>query len=71
LSIIKWSINISSPAITKNDNNEDDADVQDAVQGISLPHDPPTEEKGEGGGNNNTPVGMMSNLTIIMPILTK
>jgi hypothetical protein len=46
LSRIKLSMNISSPAITKNDNNEDDTAVHDAAQGLSLPHDPPNRRKG-------------------------
>jgi hypothetical protein len=65
------SINISSPAITKNDNNEDDAAVQDAAQGLSLPHDPQTEEKGDEDDNNNTPVEMLSNMTRRLTILMK
>jgi hypothetical protein len=52
-------------------NNEDDAAVQDAAQGISLPNDPPTEEKGDEDDNTNTPVEMISNMTRIMTILTK
>jgi hypothetical protein len=51
LSRIKESINISSPAITRNDNNEENAAEQDTAQGLSLPHDPPTKEKGD---DNNT-----------------
>jgi hypothetical protein len=33
------------------------------VQGLSLPHNPPTEEKGNEDDISNTPVEMMSNLT--------
>jgi hypothetical protein len=52
-------------------NNEDDAAVQDAAQGLSLPNGPPTEEKSDEDDNNNTPVEMMSNMTRRMTILTK
>jgi hypothetical protein len=41
------------------------------VLGLSLPHHPSTEEKGEEDDNNNTPVEMMSNLIRRMAILTK
>jgi hypothetical protein len=57
--------------MTKNDNNEDAAAVQDAAQGLSLPHDPQTEEKGDEDDNNSTPVEMMLNMTRRMTILTK